>query len=241
MDGVGILTNLASSLIAFVVGIFSRNLWTYWRKSRPIRRALGTWNDKDVTVVLSDGPRDYSRILPALFEGDVLAANYISSSLQRIFPGRRIHVRSASAFRAEHDLGGNLVIVGGPATNRYFAAMAERLELPIEFEVFRERSILIKKSDGSRRPQVVDDEGRTIKDYAVLILSSNPFDPTARVIMVAGCGTLGTTAAARMLAEPNMMRLARALRGDIPSCVVIESELIEGYVPPPKILEVIEL
>jgi hypothetical protein len=77
---------------------------------------------------------------------------------------------------------------------------------------------------------------KTTRDFAVISFLPSPFAPGRRVVVLAGCGTQGTLAAAKMVTTDGVREMAR-LRPTSPFSVVIEIEIIDGQMTHPQIID----
>jgi hypothetical protein len=233
----GISINLISSLIAFTVGFFSRHFAFYWRMQRPANKVLAITNERDIHIIVGDGPSDQPRLYPAMHEADVLAANAVAENMVRLMPNSRVKICSSVQFTNQASIEDNLVIIGGPANNRIFRIIAERSALPYRFECFEDHAVLIDPTN-TRHIQRLDADMSTIQDFGILALMNNPFEESSRVIIIAGCGTLGTASIAQVLSPPQVNQLARLLPQRPKRCIVYEIENLDGFVTKPKVVTV---
>jgi hypothetical protein len=166
----------------------------------------------------------------------VVAANAVYDSLRRLFPRTRVAFTTATSLNRDGLLEGDLVIVGGPRTNRVHRTIASRLRLPFEFRSVAGQAALVRLQDGQEFPLQVDGNGRTIRDFGLIALARNPFQEASRVVVVAGCGTLGTVAAARVLtASPPQLIPPELIRSGS-GALVVEIEVIEGFTTRPQVV-----
>jgi hypothetical protein len=236
VDAQSVLGNLIASLIAFLAGVFFRSGVRHWRELRPGRRTLGLAGGKQVTIVVSDKGRAEAEAQPALYEADVVAANTIYDSLHRLFPRTRVAFATATSLTQDGLLEGNLVIVGGPWTNRAHRTVASLLPLPFEFRSVAGQAALVRLQDGQEFPHQVDGNGRTIRDFGLIVLARNPFQEESRVVIVAGCGTLGTVAAAGALTASPPQLIPPQLIRSRSGVLVVEIEVIEGFTTRPQVV-----
>jgi hypothetical protein len=111
--------------------------------------------------------------------------------------------------------------------------------MPYEFVCHPYRADLIRISDGRMYSQEVEN-ARTVRDFAVVTFLPSPFDPTRRIVILAGCGTLGTLAAARMVTFDGIKEIAALRPPRTPFSIVIEIEVIDGQMTHPQIIDMAE-
>lgn len=242
MDPGSVMGDLLASLIAFVAGFSFRSGWRYWYELRPGRRALGIAVEEPVSIIVGDARSHGSRsrrshARPALYEADVIAANAIFVRLRNLFPRGVIRFMTPAALDESGPFTGNLVIVGGPLRNPIYRVIAARMPIPFEFGERDGLATLTRVADGRTFSMTVDEHGRTTSDFGIVILAPSPFSSTSRVVIAAGCGTLGTMAAATMLTLPYAHTLPRDRQGDsVVSYVLVETEVVEGFTTPPRVI-----
>jgi hypothetical protein len=215
--------NLLAALIAFVVGWMSRALYKYSRAVRPAARVWHAGNGGDYSIVVADGPlseTQHPTIHPAEFAAATELSGYLAQTL-RISVSR---VRASVDFPLDEALEGNLILIGGPLYNRVHRLMLERLELPYEF---RDR-VLVRISDGRTFAPVSSADGVAAVDYGLVVITANPYNPSSRLILLAGCRTFGCLGAARAIIGPYVGRLAPRGRRNLSCCVVVRMDVVDG-------------
>ena len=81
------------------------------------------------------------------------------------------------------------------------------------------------------------ENGRTVRDFAVISFLPSPFDPARRMVVLAGCGTQGCVAAAKMVTFDGIREMARLQPLAAPLSVVVEVAIIEGRMTRPQIID----
>jgi hypothetical protein len=227
--------NLLSSLLAFLLGGAARGLHQRWRAVSPARRVWRLSRSAEVVLAQSDGPgRDTP--LPTLYEGDAEAAVTVAAYLRAICGVRETRIIRASTISRCRDSRGDLVVIGGPNANDLYRQIDRRVSMPYAFKLQEDRAELIKLSDGRILAQEVVN-GRTVRDFAVISLLPSPFDAARRVVVLAGCGSQGTLAAAKMVTTDGVGEIARLRPPATPFSVVIEIEVIDGQMTRPHIID----
>ncbi|ROO85918.1 hypothetical protein EDD29_3472 [Actinocorallia herbida] len=217
--------NLLSSLLAFLIGAATREVYQRRKALGPARR-VWRWRGSETVVVQSDGPGSGTP-LPTLYQGDAAASDAVARYLRDGLHVPSVRTIRASEFSRCRDEQCDLVVVGGPNANELYLALDELVEFPYEFALYPDRADLIRRSDGMLLRQEVE-QGRTVRDFACISLMASPYAPGRGLVVLAGCGTWGTLAASRLVTDPGIARLA-ALRPSAPAfTVVIEIEIIDG-------------
>ncbi|MFD3928420.1 hypothetical protein [Streptomyces sp. NPDC058614] len=225
-----LLVNLGSSLLAFLVGWLARNLFAYFRSSRPVDRLWQINRHTPVTAVVSSaGERN------VFWESDALAAMSIRQGLARDLKIHSVATIRSVAFNMAAHAEENIVLIGGPAMNSVWKVYADRLNAPYEFRL-NGNDYTIEPLDGgasfgkSRGP----DGGS--RDHALVILARNPFEPRSRLIMMAGCDSLATLAAPVVFSPGYARDLTRRFDTSKPLALVLAVEDVGGYMPKPAIV-----
>lgn len=237
--GQAVLINLVSSLAAFLFGLAAREGIRRWTDIRPARKVWRIDRSVAVSIVTSDGPDSGWRDVRSLWEADALAATAAAQYLGHAFGISVARVTTFESFPAAQSMENNLVIIGGPSMNGLYRYMAERIKVPYAFELFPDRSTVVRDSDQRKFAQVVKD-GRTMEDYAVITLARNPFRPMSRLVMLAGCGATGTLAAAKLVTSGRVREVAELVKSKDFTSIVIHVEMIHGYMAEPRVVDYVQ-
>lgn len=228
--------NLLSSLLAFLLGGAVRGLYLRWKAVSPARRVWRLDRSAEVVLAQSDGP-GHDTPLPTLYEGDAEAAVTVSMYLRSV---RRVRTRiiRASTFSRCRDAHSDLVVIGGPNANDLYREIDRRVSMPYKFTLYPDRADIIRVADGQVFAQEVAN-AKTIRDFAAISFLPSPFDPNRRIVVLAGCGTQGTWAAAKMVTTDGIRDIARLHPPPTPFSVVIEIEIIDGQMTRPHIIDTV--
>jgi hypothetical protein len=227
--------NLLSSLLAFLLGGAVRGLHQRWKAVGPARRVWRLGRANEVVVIQSDGP-SHDTPLPTLYEGDAAAAELVSQYLRNVCRVQTTRIIRASTFSRCRDARSDLVVIGGPNANDLYIKIDQRVSLPYTFELYPDRADMIRIRDGRVFAQEVAN-AKTVRDFAVISFLPSPFDTARRIVILAGCGTQGTLAAAKMVTFDGVGEMASLRPPDSPFSVVIEIEIIDGQVTRPQIID----
>jgi len=225
-----LLINLGSSLLAFLVGWLARNLFAYYRSSRPVARLWRINRHTPVTAVVSSAGERH-----VFWEADALAAMSVRQGLARDL---KIHsvttIRSAVFDMAAH-AEENIVVIGGPAMNAVWKTYADRLNVPYEFRLSGNDFRIEAREGGASFGKSTGPDGG-IQDHALVILARNPFESDSRLIMLAGCDYLATLAAPVVFSPGYARDLTRRFDMSKPLVLVLAVEDVGGYMPKPVIV-----
>ncbi len=123
--------------------------------------------------------------------GDLLAAVELQAQL-----GSAVRLVEAEAL-TEDEVRSDLILIGGPDGNSLTGTVLERLDGVLSLGFAEHGSAVYDRKSGFAASPRYDDAGEPRVDYGLVVRAANPFAPeTAEVVVVAGCGSHGTAAAA---------------------------------------------
>lgn len=129
--------------------------------------------------------RDHTGVVD---QGDLLAAVELQAQL-----GSAVRLVEAGAL-TENEIREDLILIGG---NSLTGSVLERLDGVLSLGFAENGSSVYDRKSGFAASPRYDDAGEPRVDYGLVIRAANPFAPeTAEVVVVAGCGSHGTAAAA---------------------------------------------
>jgi hypothetical protein len=233
--GQALLISLLSSLAAFLFGLVAREAVRLWTEVRPARKVWRIDRTVTVSIVTSDGPDRGNKDVRVTWEADALAATAVAHHLGH---AQGISAPRATSFKSfpSRDMGNNLVVIGGPAMNGLYRQMENRMNVPYTFNLLSDHARIIRNSDKRTFAQLVSD-GRTLEDYAIITLAGNPARPASQLVMLAGCGATGTLAAAELVTSSRIREIAKLVNSKDFVSIVIQVELIHGYMTEPRIVD----
>ncbi|SEF33111.1 hypothetical protein SAMN05421837_106604 [Amycolatopsis pretoriensis] len=121
-------------------------------------------------------------------EGDLLAAVELQAQL-----GSAVRLVEAGAV-TDNELCDDLILIGG---NSLTGKVLERLDGVLSLGFAEQGSAVYDRKSGFAASPRFDDAGEPRVDYGLVVRAANPFAPeTSEVVVVAGCGSYGTAAAA---------------------------------------------
>jgi hypothetical protein len=230
-----LVTNLLSSLLAFLLGAAARGLYQRRKAVSPPRRVWRLGRAAEVVLAQSDGPGRHTPF-PTLFESDAEAAVTVSAYLRGVCGVRTTRIIRASTFSRGRDARCDLVVIGGPNANELYKEIDRRVSMPYRFELYHGRADMIRVADGRVFAQEVA-HAKTTLDFGLISFLPSPFAPDRRVVVLAGCGPLGTLAAAKMVTTDGIRDMARLRPPATPFSVVVETEVVDGQMTRPQIVD----
>ena len=172
-----------------------------------------------------------------LWEADALAAMNVRLSLARELKIHSMETVRSSAFSMAAHAEDNVVVVGGPDMNHTWKTYANRLALPYEFRLVGDYYRIVAREGGeSFGGAARDPEAGVKQDSALVVFARNPFEPSSRLIMMAGCGGLATLAAAAVFSPEYARKITRRFDTSKPLALILSVEDVNGYVAKPKIV-----
>lgn len=221
---VDLAINLTAALIAFTVGYCTRR-WVYiYKYSRPARRVWQISNDLPVSIVTADGPVSTTEFTSTVYPAEFQMAVEINNFLRKVLKCNVQRICASSDFGLSVSDGharGNLVILGGPRHNRLYVQLTPSLQIPYEFNGHELRSRVTNATYSAKVSN-----GAIIGDVGLVVLSANPINPRARVVILAGCRTFGPSVAARLLTESHILQTSRKIANCEAVCIVVEASVI---------------
>ncbi|HEY8983780.1 MAG TPA: hypothetical protein VIU15_29910 [Streptomyces sp.] len=201
-----LLVNLSSASLAFAAGrSFNRlrDLW-HFRDTRGFWKPFTAHDMKMVTSIFIQEEHYIWERSGLVGVGDVLAINELRQQLQRT--GVRHLPLTPSHQLTGMELRGNLILVGGPHSNRVTAEVVQRLPLTYTFgPADRHDARITDSRTGEVASPEFDSDGQLCVDLGLLIRAANPFQPDRHIVVLAGSFGFGTTAAARLLSDPDFL------------------------------------
>lgn len=224
-----VLSGLVSWLIHCVLSIF-RQVVRYWTEDRYLKRFFGFGSEfafyrerQDVAVVVArvkidpEGRPMGDQHPGTTGYGELKLATRLLPVLWTLYSHHRDRLDFYLSGSVKNLDGKHLVLLGGPFYNSEAKAVLSRDDvaklLPITSGVGEESKhegtvIFERTSQGQtiKRQATLDDAGRVIEDYCLIIKMPNPFDRDKIAILVIGARTHGVEYAAQFLKDRNLLR-----------------------------------
>ncbi|MGV9567628.1 hypothetical protein [Streptomyces sp. NPDC003480] len=223
-----LIINLSSAAIAFAAGWSFDQLSDLWR----FRNIRGFWKPfatSDLRVVTSIFIKEEHYIWERsglVGVGDVLALNELRQQLKRAGVDQLPITPSHQLTGLERQ--GNLVLVGGPHSNRITAEVMQRLPVTFTFGSAETHDANIYDSvTGDVMRCVMNSDDQLVIDQGILIRATNPFDRGRNVLILAGSFGFGTSAAAHLLSSLEILTQEIVAQGN-PFEAVFSVEIAGG-------------
>lgn len=229
-----LLVNLVAATIAFCAGVLARSLGKQRRRRRPAARVWQLNSHLPTSIVTGEGPLidilEYKT--PAVWPTAYAAATEISLYLAQTLGVRVDRVCTSNNFPRDKALEGNLIVIGGPVRNSLYRELWDRIDHSYGFVGYD----LVRLSDQHRYSATID-EGRVKQDVGLAIMTQNPFNEKARLVILAGCRVYGTLAAARAVVDPLVLETAKIMRHEAGVSLVVRGDVVGEYLASTSIVE----
>jgi hypothetical protein len=229
---------LASNLIALVVGYLLNFLWMFYRRKRRSAGQSAIFAGLDGSTKFVFPPREEvaSAFLPRISIEDFMAINNIISAyiLAGFDPPNKVldskHVDDKDKRQ------NNLILICSSKTNATTAEAIRRLKesnpakahlIPDFINDLKTDRIQIRWKTGIFPSETFDQEGPLYTDIAIILKSRNPWAGQHKIMIVAGIRGIGTWGAAEFLKKwwkPLYEKKGEKKTGDFAALVKIEYE-----------------
>ena len=199
-----IMIDLSISGATFVIGFAAKTIQEYIKEISPARK-LWKINDKGnntVSIITANTPDSYrideSEYAVTGYVCEYVGASIISSHLKKTY--KEIKTDIYMEFEKRYDVTENLIFIGGPNHNPLSKKLLSREEIPFYFEEF---SLINKKTQQEYKSKASDDSDiqHIEEDYILIINTKSLFNSKKRIILIAGCRSIGCLAGARYMTE----------------------------------------
>lgn len=208
-----------SGLFAAILFAILTSLLKKYLEKLPYRRILGFSKDEPILIVFPsrrDEPlhKGLLRDTRVTFE-DMLAVNYVERMLTLSgCPDFRVQMREHKGFRKldVHDSAKNIVLICSPKSNEitqeYLKKINDGTNLNWKFGEDDKGQLFISTNPGKWESATYDQEKElkkdnkivgesTLDDMAVIIRAPNPYNPKAKILIIAGIRGIGSWGAAK--------------------------------------------
>lgn len=223
-----ILSNLIFGIIGAVLGSGAIALVARaWRRTAARRRWCLAQPSTLRVIVAASGRQDtgeYPR--PTTGIGQARALATIAPSLARAYRAVQLDRVFVATDEIGRELEGDLILLGGPKTNRATQLMLEEMEragLPLG--VTQHES---KIETHERAFEGTVSGGDVTEDFGLVIRTRNPLASSGSLVILSGSHTFGTGAAARFFVEGKLPR------GDF--ALVVRSRIEDRHALPPQVV-----
>lgn len=229
--------NLLASVLAFTFGWLSREAVRLYRR-RWFQRIWRFNRNYPVTIVVSEDARGPIDQLATWYGADVRAAILVQLFLKETLQMEKVGIYSANDSEIKQILDGNLVIIGGPAGNPLAARVEQAISPPFNWEIDSSVCAIVQP-DGTRNQQVLNGNS-TIIDYSIIAITNSPFNYSAGLVYIAGCGPIGTESSAAFLTQRLAAPIREHLHRHRPTFALMETIAYAGAFGIPKFQSFLE-
>jgi len=167
--------------------------------------------------------------------GEMRSLIYVTPSLKdayKKFSAFNIYVSDDNiASNLENDL----ILIGGPRGNRITKLILDKIDLPFSFDGL---NIKIDHNGNLSSYGLFIEDGHDVFDHGIILKTKNPLNRSRSLILFAGLGMHGTTAAARCFVT-EFKRLKYLLTNEF--VAVVRTDIVDGHAGEPKIEKFIKL
>lgn len=218
--------NLASSLLAFILGLGARRAWVAVTQRRPARVVWPFEPDDRVEIVMTTAPVEHALEGSTLvYPAEAVAATEIESYLGRTLKvsGRlRVSDRFPST---KWDR--NLIVVGGPVHNEVTRRLLDAIQPSLCFDGY---AIVAPSGRRYEATSGFDPTQETKHDYGVVFRAPNPYLGASHVTLLMGSRTFGCLIAARAVLRENVREAAGRVSSGRSFGLVASAQVVDGEV-----------
>ncbi|MFV0417867.1 MAG: hypothetical protein ACK5KT_03910 [Dysgonomonas sp.] len=225
IDISSIISNIITNIIWLGLGILSAFFIRYIRVVHPNKKL---WDlsipEKTIISIATIKTQTDKYTRPATGVGQLKALSYIIKSLNKAY--KKFDLKNILS--SEEELGqkieDDIILLGGPKNNKITKLFFEKFDQTNALLQADDGSIFWQKNNQIYRGTVIND--KVVSDYAIIIKTDNLFSTAhkTRLILLSGCHTYGTIAAARFFCE-NVDKKIREKN----FALLISCNIIDGY------------
>lgn len=205
------------AIFMFAFGWLARIAYLRYQSTRPAHRV---WQLKDSNTVLivTPNPSGYvsDEFSDTVFPTDYMAIAELRRFFTQVYPHLNVLEYTAQEFPSQR-IGENIALIGGEDINPITEIVLKRLR-SADFPVGFDNDHIVDRGDEAKiyRPEILFDpstrRNEIIKDYALVLGMPNPFEPSKRLYVLAGCYVYGNLAAVQAMVEPMIRNVNKRLR-----------------------------
>ncbi len=251
-----VVWDLLLLIVPIIIGFLFNVLRNYLKK-KSINDLLRFENEKDETpdincFTANPGIRDTGELVELGYVFEYMAIGEIKSEFYEILPnGTNINVSMANLQFEKISptlLKNNLLVIGGPFHNAVTRDLFSKIEnLPFHFE--EDASLVYTYENGvtdKYTPSLYDPNNNKDKnsfydnDYALILNVKSPYAKGKRLILIAGCRSVGCYGAAIYLTE-HLYEIKKQIKSDEYALVITCNGEKENLIGKPKLCHVYPL
>jgi hypothetical protein len=194
-----LFASMVWAILAFVTGFLSSRVWNYLRKHRPLENFWRPILSGGAVIILPNPRSRRPSGGPSMWDAVGLA--YLIHSVTTILPLKKLRI-VPSDFVSGDMTSENLILIASPYANKHvgdiFSPSTKPTRSRFESNILFFDNIRYEYSYDTSR-----DEGI---DYALILITDNPYNPSKSAVILAGCAGFGTYEALRFVSEPANLR-----------------------------------
>ena len=203
---------LLQNVAWLLIGLVSTILYKLVFNTIPSRKLWKFKKKNIVNIVTANTPKE-TRIVEEEYAltgyvTEFIGASILSNKAEELFSSQKIKIFMSDYITMANATQDDLILFGGPVNNPITAEIMKVYNEYLPFG-FQEYSLVSK--DGLERFDSIPPSDNVQKDFALVMNLPNPFDVSKRVIIVAGCRTMGCLGGAKFLALPKAPKLIKKL------------------------------
>lgn len=230
-----LLINVLGSALWALLGAAGYTLLTFLNRVLPGRRLWRLRDPKNILICVSaNKTHDGYSFRPGTGVGHIHALGLALFSLSKSYKGIGAEniLFSTDALRGREE--NDFLLLGGPNHNVWTARVIQMLkemlgsELPVDQS---DNSIEWNDGEGIRQFESTTRDGEIVHDYGLIVRMNNPFSRHKHTLVVlSGCHSYGTLAAARYFIEHIPIYDKRSARFGGEFVAVVGADIIDGWI-----------
>lgn len=209
--------NILVSIITFISGFIFTKVYNFYQYQKPIKRQwqLSDRDKEKVCIITADTPEEYrfdaSEYAVIGYITEFMGADIMATHIRKIYKNIDYEIDMA-CFAKPSDIEYNVILIGGPNHNPYSRKLLDEFNDRLDY--YFDGFDLVNKNDSYERYRSNIIQGQIELDYCLVINAKSPYNDNKRIILVAGCRTLGCLAGSRFLTEkiPKKDRSGNAIK-----------------------------
>lgn len=231
--GENILIGVFTSFIWFIIGYLVSKLVSFLKNIRPVKKLWLIKEFKKLVIVASTSTKtdtgEYFR--PATGIGQVRALGYSIESLSKAYDVRIQNIL-LSDDQVQKQLENDVIILGGPKNNIISKMFLDKIFDKHKIAFQDENTIKWFTKNGVEEYNGLKADKKVIKDYGLIIRTSNPFCSSQKkpsVCLFTGCHTYGTIAAAKYFTNYYVKQIGMLSKSKKNVFLLVECDVLDGF------------
>lgn len=187
---IGILASVIASIVFYILGLITNSIIKTMKFSSFRRIWKPFLSNKECTIILTSRSGELPRSTPKISFTEMLSYTALHEKLS--FLGITLIAKN-SHIPLDSIKEDNLILLGGSYANeisRHFLSKIKTTQ-PFIIKASDTNEYFVKTSTSEYYPELGDD-GRLVKDYAVIMRCANPYNTDNSVLIIMGCHGYGT-------------------------------------------------